>query len=160
MGKRTFFEQPTLDHINHARCCIVVSKSLSSLENNASQNISKNPSLELVSSFPKALELAKRKCHDEDAATCQESITVAHNLQCWVVGGEQIYKEALQHPAAQELHLSTVNIHVEFGPTENVARFPSRETWAAIFEQSSPSQHFDASDGVPSFEYTVYRRKG
>lgn len=157
IGRKTFNEHPNLVHVNHTRFCIVVSKSLDSLDVDSSENTS----LQLVRSFPEALDLARElndeyfeKVDNSDGANSNES------LICWVGGGEAIYTEAIRHPSAAELHLSVLDIEIEPTREKDVAYFPSKYRWDNVFTEASKTYYpADTEAFAPSFTYFIYKRK-
>eukprot|EP00985_Skeletonema_marinoi_P007621 scaffold3363_cov86-Skeletonema_marinoi.AAC.1 len=59
----------------------------------------------LASSLEEALELARL---EKRKRTWQSNTCYDHDdsIDCWVAGGEMIYKEALRHPDAMEVQLT------------------------------------------------------
>jgi hypothetical protein len=87
------------------------------------------------------------------------------NLQCWVVGGERLYAEALNHESASELHLSAVDKEIDWSAAsvERIARFPAKYRWDSnyqkIFETTFPPILDDDGTSIePCFTYFVYDR--
>ena len=167
IGRRTFREHPMLAHINHTRCCIVVSRSMKTIEPN-SEHAPKTV-FKLARSFPEALMLAAKieelLISDENISTSSKNPQV--DVMCWVAGGQQLYEEALlttdDSCLASEIHLSVVDVEIDFessrpGENGNVALFPPKSLWSDRFEELS--NIFYPHDGdAPSFHYYVYRRK-
>lgn len=125
------------------------------------------PLLRLARSLDEALELARNVLEprivqtmgDGDDDELQYKLDLDTNpLTCWVAGGENLYREALGHVDAGELHLSVVDFYVEVEdgssdagavnppstPTTTVARFPDPSTWNHLYrlisETKFPSQ--------------------
>ncbi|KAL7523916.1 hypothetical protein ACHAWF_000746 [Thalassiosira exigua] len=140
LGRKTFVEEdPTGAHVNHARTCIVVSKTM-----NASDIIDKNNgsihegsagmAVKLARSFEEALDLASLELSNDDesrrldnAASGVGSIDTHGDIDCWVVGGERIFQEALEHTNAKEVHLTHVNMTYLDGTNVTkgaITRFP------------------------------------
>lgn len=151
MGRRTYQEQPTRSHICHAAHNIVVSSTMKP---------SDNSKVEIATSFPLALHLAKVRL--------EESGKSDGDLECWVVGGERIFNEALNHPSAKELHLTIVDMDVDFSKQTNkhlntqVALFPPKYRWDRHFQEVERSSHDTTNEeGNPSlrYEHVLYKRK-
>jgi dihydrofolate reductase len=146
VGRRTFEEEPGQRHINHARHCIVISKSIDRVDD---KNIDGSDRLRLAGSLDEALHQAKElvetlESHDG-------------GLKCWVAGGERLYEEAIRHSSAQEIHLSVVDTDVDL--TGGVVRFPAKHRWDQKFLESSQEEYLPMGD-APRFTYFVYRRRG
>jgi dihydrofolate reductase len=159
IGKRTFEEHPTLAHINHTRCCIVVSRSMKTIESNP--EYSPNTALKLARSLPEALVMAGE--FEEMFLLDGDNISSSKKqseITCWIAGGQQLYEEAFNHDSAAELHLSVVDIEIDYSSRdhESVALFPPIYLWTDRFELKSKT--FYSQDGdAPSFNYHIYRRK-
>ena len=144
VGRRTFaLEDASLAHIHHCRVCIVVSTSMKeddliAMRSNESER--PMPKLLLTGSFDDALKLARlenhRMTHDDDERTIYDNRD-DEMIDCWVAGGERIYKEALRHPYAKEVHLTHVDMFVDTSQCHDVALFPLEEMYANNFEQIS-----------------------
>lgn len=151
MGRRTYEESPTKSHICHAKNNIVVSRTM---DEEHDRDI-----LKIARSFPEALHIAKTLVNEGE----QKGDT----LECWIVGGERIYNEALNHPAALELHLTIVDMNVDVSKLTNenlntsVALFPAKYRWDRHFNEVQRSDHETTDgDGNPlKFTQVVYRRK-
>jgi dihydrofolate reductase len=98
--------------------------------------------------------------------TAIESIDPSpETFECWIVGGERIYDEALKHPSAQELHLTIVDTDIdtaEYGPTNTrVAMFPAKYRWDRNFDEISRSSHesMDRDGNTLNYTHVLYRRK-
>ena len=145
IGRRTLLEENhgDLSHVRHAKCCIVVSKTISSLDKEPT--LIKNKTLDngdimrflkLVRSFDEALDLARilseeidddgtkddkttaldndrNNCDDENNTVIPNLFSSSKNIRCWVVGGSRLYEGALQHKSAKELHLSVVDAEID-----------------------------------------------
>ncbi len=155
IGKRTFEEHPRLEHINHSRCCIVVSSTLRNIESNA--KYAPNTTLKVTGSFPEALAVAEEIHHEGRA----ENNRIDSGIRCWVAGGQRLYEEALLHESAYEIHLSVVNIEIDFSQKEKIeaAMFPPCSIWGNLFDEVVNIPYTDEGQG-PTFSYHVYRRKG
>lgn len=154
IGRHTLDEHANLIHIDHAKHCIVVSRSMEHLDKHQQYLSSVSVSLHLARSFSEALHLARKLGN-----------TIRHednnSLYCWVAGGERIYEEALKHSCAAELHISWIQITIPLlagGTTESskVARFPAKYRWDNKFKSVSEVA-FSKSGETPSFIYRVYR---
>jgi len=131
VGRKTFgLEDPSLAHIRHCRACVVVSQTMT--EENlievkvASGNEQLETDLLLASSFEEALELARLKKSTDDG-----------RIDCWVAGGERIYKDALRHPDAVEVQLTHVDMTVDTNHSRDVAFFPVDDMNANNFVEVS-----------------------
>eukprot|EP00544_Gedaniella_sp_CCMP2646_P003571 CAMPEP_0202491282 /NCGR_PEP_ID=MMETSP1361-20130828/8392_1 /ASSEMBLY_ACC=CAM_ASM_000849 /TAXON_ID=210615 /ORGANISM="Staurosira complex sp., Strain CCMP2646" /LENGTH=241 /DNA_ID=CAMNT_0049121301 /DNA_START=187 /DNA_END=912 /DNA_ORIENTATION=- len=152
MGRRTYEEQPNKSHICHAAYNIVVS-------NTMDDESACDAKIEVVRSFPEALHLAKNLVSNDKEND--------GTLECWIVGGERIYSEALSHPSAFELHLTIVDMDVDVSKLANdnlntdVALFPPKYRWDRHFNEAQRSNH-DTIDGEGNplrFTQVIYRRK-
>ena len=147
VGRKTFgIEDPSLEHIRHCRVCIVVSQTMNEGDlirarvNSGSEHLATK--LLLASSFEEALELARlEKCTDDDI------------IDCWVAGGERIYKEALRHPDAMEVQLTHVDMTVDTNRFRDVAFFPLEDMKANNFVEVSSTK------SIGKCEFKVFERK-
>jgi dihydrofolate reductase len=159
LGRRTFAEDPKMKHINHARHCIVVSNSLTDLD--SYRNYCPHTTLDLAPSFPDALMLATRirqqsKLQHDDSSQDNDD----GDLNCWIAGGEQLYREALLHESAFQLHLSVVDLEIDlqYHDKDDIAMFPSQDLWGDLFEKVVDIPY--APQGpCPGFSYHVYQKK-
>lgn len=131
VGRKTFgLEDPSLAHIRHCRACVVVSQTMTEEDLIAVQVASGNEHMKtdllLASSFEEALELARSKKSTDDG-----------KIDCWVGGGERIYKEALRHPDAVEVQLTHVDMTVDTEHSRDVAFFPVEDMNANNFVEVS-----------------------
>ena len=166
LGRRTFEEHPTLAHIDHASRCIIVSQSLASIDNTSQH--APDTTFQIARSFPEAMRLAEdsdpMKKGDDDCGTShfqlsRESVG-SSSLPCWVVGGQGIYEEALTHEAAEEVHLSVVDMDVDVSDKKEVARFPPQDSWRHRFEEVARKTYSSLDGGnTPDFTYHVYQRR-
>jgi dihydrofolate reductase len=157
VGRRTYEEEPNKSHISHARHCIVVSKTLDPESHDSDK-------IQVSRSFPEALNLAKRLVIDMD-----NSLHSSNEISCWVGGGEAIYLEALLHPAADELHLTVVDIDVggtssspSTSEDQRIAFFPPKYRWDHLYDEyfrRDATHDDDGSSDAPSFTYVVYKRR-
>jgi len=160
VGRRTFcLEDASLAHIRHCRACIVVSQSINQDDliaarvDNGSEHMV--PELLLARSLEEALELArleKRKRQRIEQHNNHNGNDDNEVIDCWVAGGEAIYKEALQHPDALEVRLTHVDMMVETNQFRNVAFFPLEDMNANGFDEVS-------TEVVGNCEFMTYRRK-
>lgn len=131
VGRKTFgIEDLSQEHIRHCRVCIVVSQTMNEGDltkarvDSGSEHLTTK--LLLASSFEEALELTRlEKCTDDDS------------IDCWVAGGERIYKEALGHPDAVEVQLTHVDMMVDTNRFRDVAFFPIEDMKANNFLEVS-----------------------
>ena len=149
IGRKTLEEHTNLVHINHARHCIILSRSTEDL---GLAGIPCKTELHHVRSFLEALDLARELDNQDD-----EQPDTSRGLKCWVAGGERVYTEALRHPSAKELHLSIVDLDIDLGDAKDRAVFPAKYRWDNVFQQVSQTR-FPPGDGSPGFSYTVYHR--
>jgi dihydrofolate reductase len=149
MGRHTYEEQPSKSHICHAAKNIVVSSTMEP---------SNHVDVEIARSFPEALHLAKIRATEGDNKDA---------LECWIVGGERIYNEALNHPSAQELHLTIVDMNVDLSklmnedPSTTVALFPAKYRWDRHFDEIERTTHETTDENGKPLTYThvFYKRK-
>jgi dihydrofolate reductase len=169
VGRKTLQEERdrSLGHVRHAKYCIVVSTSVSSVddlwtvdreEEKSDFVVEKDPDwkiLRVAASLDEALDLA-RSLQEDIEHDAKSSIS---DVRCWVAGGQRLFEEALKHPSASELHLSVMDVDVDITnfPVENVAKFPAKYRWDHNFQETL-SQDFDDMEDEPSFTYHVYRR--
>jgi dihydrofolate reductase len=170
-GKRTFEEHPTLAHINHTRGCIIVSRSMKTIQSNHSGHHAPNTILKLARSLPEGLVLAGKlkelflPVDDTTTSTTLTSKNKESDITCWIAGGQRLYEEALTRDCVAELHLSVVDIDIDYSTRSQhddqerrVAMFPPRNLWTDRFEETSKT--FYSQDGdAPSFNYYVYHRR-
>jgi dihydrofolate reductase len=151
VGRKTFEEAPNQRHIDHARYCIVISRSLETLV----EDIDGVDRLQLARSFKEALDQAKQLSKNLPE---QVRADEKRDLLCWVAGGENIYEEAIRHPSSKELHLSTIDL--EFDIRRGVVRFPAKHRWDNKYEMIS-SESFDQElePNTPGFSYSIWKRK-
>jgi dihydrofolate reductase len=162
LGRRTLLEDSELRHIAHASRVIVLSRTLAEADLTALQADHSDLSLSfsLARSFPAALDLARRleREKEPDESTKGGSAS-ANQIECWVVGGERVYQEAILHPSADQLHLTVVDIDVDERNLTNgsIARFPAKYRWDNKFQLLSSAPESDAGTGL-SYRIDVYRR--
>jgi dihydrofolate reductase len=141
----------------------------------------------VAGSFDEALHLAKGLAENDSTNVSSETMSDmvdisatkkeddppagTDGLQCWIAGGEGIYKEALRHPSAQELHLTIVDTEIDLTPPStttsttlatSLARFPAKYHWDQKFKQVSQQEWpKNQPEGIsaPGFTYYVYERK-
>lgn len=146
VGRKTFgLEDPSLAHIRHCRACVVVSQTMTAEDLIQVKVASGNEHLEtdllLAGSFEEALELARSKKSTDDDM-----------IDCWVAGGERIYKEALRHRDAVEVQLTHVDMTVDTNHFRDVAFFPVEDINANNFVEVSTKT-------IGICEFKVIRRK-
>eukprot|EP00980_Cylindrotheca_fusiformis_P008883 scaffold1900_cov123-Cylindrotheca_fusiformis.AAC.9 len=154
IGRRTLEEHSNLVHVDHARSCIVVSKTIENLD--YYQQSSDSVTLHRARSFPEALHLA-RELNDEG------DIENIKALSCWVAGGEKIYEEALKHASAAELHISWVQQSFSLRSNDETssrkksfAQFPAKYRWDNKFKPVS-EKAYPKSETSLAFVYKVYK---
>jgi len=186
IGRRTLLEQPNLEHIQHVKYCIVVSNTIASLEDcNLSDDNDSQVMLKFATSLEEALEMAHKLTslkheNDQMRLSTEENTTInnetnddgnnddvhivgSSDLECWVAGGEQLYKEALKHNSATELHLTVVDTEIDniaSLPLEDVAKFPAKYRWDHNYKVVKEHKFLPSSlqEGEPTFTYYVYKR--
>jgi len=154
VGKRSYEENEWM----HSRRCIVVSTSMKEAEVDQKKSF-------VARSFNESVTIAKRILECERMAA-KETVTNISNVEkcksigCWVIGGESIYEEALQHSEAQELRLTRVHIDVTSPARGHVARFPPAFRWDNRFQLVKYWN--DSEQGQENqlqyFTFNVYRR--
>ncbi|KAL3816509.1 hypothetical protein ACHAXA_011314 [Cyclostephanos tholiformis] len=106
IGRKTFAnEDPSGAHIGHVRVCIVVSRMMDPsdlVERNGAGIVF--PMVKLARSFDEALDVASDEMLSLGKGKCE-----GRAIECWVAGGERIYREAIRY-GASEVHLT----HVDF----------------------------------------------
>ena len=108
----------------------------------------------LARSFDEALELANAEKHHKRII---KSETDEHNvdketIDCWVAGGEAIYKDALHHSDAIEVQLTHVDMMIDTNQFRDIAYFPVGDMNKDVWEQVSSRR-----DG--EVEFKVWRKK-
>ena len=154
IGRRTLDEREDGSHISHVRHSIVVSTTVTELD--SARYDTKR--LSLARSFNDALVLAGDMTENND---CE-----AHNdnnedsIDCWVGGGERIYAEALKHPKCQEVHLTQVDVEIDFDPSLDVTLFPRKYIWDRHFALHEKREgNNSGTDNTPNYEFIIYKRK-
>lgn len=150
MGRRTWEEEPDKTHVSHAHSSIVVSTTL--------QLDEEENAVTVVESFPEALHAAKIIV-DEQFEHFQS--LPSDELACWVVGGERLYQEALQHTSAYQVHLTLVDVDIDLDkdkPSE-VALFPAKYRWDRFFRESSRLKCDNEGGSISGYEQVIYTRK-
>jgi hypothetical protein len=135
--------------------------------NNNNKDDGDFPVVRLARSFKDALEMVSEYYVEDDVDViqfrCDESIDDNHDgimtdtrIQCWVAGGENIYREALRHDNAVEVHLTHVNMSIDTTPTCKVVYFPISSLVEHGFQETSRRD-----EGICSFRvYTKNLHKG
>lgn len=115
IGKNTYFENSDLSHISHVKNVIVVSKTMNDddLRNFTNTDNSMNPSQFTSKSLDEAISIAK---------TLHMSETNS-NIQCWIVGGQKLYEDALRNHNIRELRLTFVHFRRDYDPNKQSASF-------------------------------------
>jgi dihydrofolate reductase len=188
VGRRTLLEeQLDLNHVSHAKCCIVVSTTLSNMDEILPKAMTENGdsnscfTIKLARSLAEALHVAREidttdtdlapnrgtSNKDSPSDTIDDSTMIesSKRIQCWVAGGERLYAEALTHDSAKEVHLSVVDtvIDLSTASVEQIARFPAKYRWdnkySKVSETAYPSILSDEGTILePSFTHFVYDR--
>ena len=110
------------------------------------------PNVTIARSFPEALHLANKV--DLSGVDKDE-------LACWIVGGERLYSEALNHPSAQELHLTIVDTDIDVSNQDAISKFPAKYRWDRHFAEISRYTHefMDSNDKRAQYSHIFYSRK-
>ena len=157
VGRKTFaLEDPSLSHIRHARACIVVSRTMNQEDLISVRNANNSTNIEtkmlLARSFDEALELANAEKHRRIIKS--ENVYVDNEtIDCWVAGGEAIYRDALHHPDAVEVQLTHVDMMIDTNQFREIAYFPVGDMNKDAWEQVSSCR-----DGELC-EFKVWRKK-
>lgn len=168
LGRKTFEETKNGYLIRHVRHCVVVSDTLAKQSLVSTKRTEKN---QFVSSFPEALGLAKYLALSSNATNRQQNVSensstqsTAAFIDCWILGGQRIYEEALRHSSAEELHLTTVDIEIGLHEKhiKEFALFPAKYRWDNKFKlerewQGNALKSHENID-IP-YHYYVYKRK-
>ena len=158
IGKNTFYESESSDfsHLDHLRHVIVVSKSMKKDEfMNLPLTSFQREKMNVVRSFQKALDLSEKFRISEENKEFD-------GIDCWIGGGEQLYKEALQHPNAFEVRLTDVHCETKLDLTSfqgQVAFFPPKCRWENKFRELSELEKVghNEKNGV-SYTFSVYQK--
>ena len=154
IGRKSFAEEdPSGDAVRHARACVVLSSTLDERKLAQLEEKRRGPGLRLARSFEEALIVAQEVSYE---TSCESELSDKRGLDCWVAGGEDIYKEALMHDNLQEVNLTHVNMELEedldeFQKNKHVTFFPLDQFHKIGFHQVS-----NVRDGICTF--SVYRR--
>ena len=154
VGKRSYEENEWM----HSRRCIVVSTSMKESEVDQEKSF-------VARSFNESLRIAKSILECEHAANKETVSNISNtdnrkSIGCWVIGGESIYEEALQHSEVQELRLTRVHIDVTSPARGHVARFPPAFRWDNRFQLVkywNDSEQCQENQ-LQYFTFNVYRR--
>jgi len=134
----------------HARHSIVISSSLMNANDNAGIDAERTS---IARTLDDALDIAHSFVADDFCCEVRDGSNVIHT---WVIGGEHVFLEALQHPAAKELRLTKVDLDVDIRGASNVRRFPPVSLWGNVFEQVEMWNGQEKDSQQCSFH--VYRR--
>ena len=156
VGRKTFAdEDPTGGHVKHVRVCIVVSKTMSATDlakSSTSDKVSGRPEIIIAHSFEDALDVASTKILQ---SSDKESVNSSSNgIDVWIAGGERIYKEALQHDNAVDVHLTHIDVSVSRRESKKafaIAYFPLDALEDCNFREVSRS-----TNGICTF--CLYKR--
>eukprot|EP00584_Thalassiosira_punctigera_P024664 CAMPEP_0172552760 /NCGR_PEP_ID=MMETSP1067-20121228/47177_1 /TAXON_ID=265564 ORGANISM="Thalassiosira punctigera, Strain Tpunct2005C2" /NCGR_SAMPLE_ID=MMETSP1067 /ASSEMBLY_ACC=CAM_ASM_000444 /LENGTH=140 /DNA_ID=CAMNT_0013340813 /DNA_START=454 /DNA_END=876 /DNA_ORIENTATION=+ len=117
------------------------------------------PDVMLARSFDEALDLALRELpvkFDVDVPWGGVSRNESGSIDCWVGGGERIYREALQHDNVSEVHLTHIDMTLDIDQSDvsksAVAYFPLEDLERNGFEETSRVQ------GGRLCTFCVYKR--
>jgi dihydrofolate reductase len=168
VGRKTLQDeqQQSLDHIRHAKYCIVVSTTTLDLDELWDGPVSERDRdwrmLKLARSLDEALDMARRLEQDVNQTADERCGSPRSHLKCWVAGGERLFDEALKHSSASELHLSTVHVDVDTTnvPLKDIAKFPAKYRWDHNYKELCSTSYDDSSlqPGEPNITYQVFKR--
>ncbi|CAJ1969234.1 unnamed protein product [Cylindrotheca closterium] len=162
IGRKTLEEHPKLEHVDHAKHCIVISKSMSDLDSYEIEDGSPNDvQLSLAKSLDEALHQARELNDACEKYPDDANETSNQDISCWVAGGERLYGEALRHRSLKELRLSWVHMDITPPSPEAAipfARFPAKYYWDNKFKEISKTFH-PGTNNTPAFEHCVYKPK-
>jgi len=127
LGSISFNETGDQSHLSHARWKILVSTT-------TQQKDVASTRTKIARSFAEAMDIAKQ-LEDIDGRESDSDI------DCWVVGGERLFEEALRHPAIHEVRLTRVDVEVQppepgEGEQPGIARFPASYRWDYRFKET------------------------
>ncbi|GMH75697.1 hypothetical protein TL16_g06847 [Triparma laevis f. inornata] len=148
MGRGTWEESKI--HLPHSKATIVMSTNAFFRE-----EMDSIPNVSTASSFAEALESAN--------SLVSSSMISPNNV--WVVGGEAIYKTALMHESARELHLTEIEMSAEeedriLNDGKRVARFPPKNRWGDKYTKVETVEgERSGLDGLPTYNFNVYKSK-
>ena len=158
IGRKTFAnEDPTGSHIKHVSVCIVVSKTMQHIDFADAYNKDDGdfPVVRLARSFKDALEIVSEYVEDDVQNSCDRidgyHFVMTDKIQCWVAGGENIYREALRHNNAVEVHLTHVDMSIDTTLKCEVVYFPMASLVEHGFQETSRRD-----EGICSF--CVYKK--
>ena len=123
IGRKSFIEEdPSGDHLHHVRACIVLSRSMKESDLQHLNEQRGGPELKLARCFAEALHFAYELNHSKNQ--CEKEV-----IDCWVAGGEGIYREALTHGSLREVNLTHVDMQIDedlnqFQENNRVTFFP------------------------------------
>jgi dihydrofolate reductase len=168
VGRKTLQDEQhqSLDHVRHAKYCIVVSTTSSDLDKLLNGSESERDRdwrmLRLARSLDEALDKARELEKYVDCVNDEEHDSSRSKLKCWVAGGERLFDEALKHSSASELHLTTVHVDVDITnvPLDHIARFPAKYRWDHNYQEqySKSFDHVSLPSDEPTICYQVYKR--
>lgn len=121
-GRVSFEDTDDQSHLSQTRWNILISNSV----NPDSKKLLGNKT-KVARSFDEAMDIARH-------LASLDSRDDTNNIDCWVVGGERIFEEALRHPAIHELRLTRADIHVD-ERHETIAKFPAKYRWDYRFKE-------------------------
>ena len=157
IGRKSFAEEdPSGNHVAHSRSCIVLSKTMQYEELSRLKLLRGGPELKLARSFEEALDIAYALINPVEH-------NEAASIHCWVAGGSDVYKEALQHCNLQEVNLTYVDNckideeidQLNFNEQHNVTFFPM-----GVFHQIGFNEVSRSRDGICTFCVYIRPRRG
>jgi dihydrofolate reductase len=165
LGRRTLEEHPERRHVAHASHLVVLSRTLHEDYLRVSSPPLPMPPMSVAWSFEAALDAARRIVLERKSSNGEEiDDDDSDRLDCWVVGGERVYNEALLHPSADQLHLTVVEAYVNEVADDHtkekqqmIARFPAKYRWENKFRLLSTTAKTDKESGL-KYRTDVFRR--
>ena len=168
IGRHTFLERPNQSHLAHLQTAIVVSKTFAGNPPEITTTTTSTCKLIWVDSLQKALweayQISLKKKNDE--SECQISSPEPSieeeldDIDCWIGGGERLYRDALLHPSAQFLHLTEVDMmeNLSIGRDDSVAYFPAKYRWDHVFKPVNNKQQESVHEN-DNHPYTIHLYK-
>jgi dihydrofolate reductase len=166
VGRNTLFEgeRHNFEHLAHCRRVIVVSntltqKDIAQLNETSSPRSSNLPFFHLASSLEASVQLAPSVDSNPFNESIETTKTVSsaypwENVDNWIAGGEQIYRNAVMLPQTRFVHLTEIDVKIQSEGT--IAYFSDKSTWEHLYKEVIRVDHPD-SDPLP-FVTTIYER--
>jgi len=156
-------------HVDHVDRVVVVSTTVA--VDSICNNENDKDFISIARSFPEALALSRKLVDEKRRATSGSSEAIGEkdydgygdDIQCWIGGGERLYEEALVHPSASRLHLTSVDVEIDEAlllekEGADVARFPDDKSWSHLYRLVEERNRVDKSTGI-AFRERVFERR-